>query len=175
MDMVLQERRLTSFDGMDLLYKELLDLRVVAEAGFYFTGNGDSVRCYHCGEGFTNWTRRDDAWVEHARHAPHCMHVILTKGEEFVERVIGDIRGEMKRNIPVNNADNRKRQLESMTEDENAGHVNKKLKVFGISEKEGEERYRPEDIDHFPTNVTCARRNQRCKPCRTTIQEQWNI
>jgi hypothetical protein len=46
------------------------------------------VLCYYCGAGFKNWNSLDDPWKEHARHAPHCMHVILTKGEEYVEKVL---------------------------------------------------------------------------------------
>ena len=51
------------------------------------TGVGDSVRCYYCGGGLRNWEAGDDPWEEHAKWYPKCAHVILVKGQEYVDRV----------------------------------------------------------------------------------------
>ena len=60
----------------------------MAEAGFYFLGSRDHVRCFYCGGGLCNWEARDDPWVEHARWFPSCTFVILNKGEVFIRNVI---------------------------------------------------------------------------------------
>ncbi|KAE8573733.1 Putative inhibitor of apoptosis 2 [Halyomorpha halys] len=57
----------------------------LAEAGFYFTGRGDQVRCFHCDGGLRLWEREDDPWLEHARWFPHCGFLLLIKGQEFVD------------------------------------------------------------------------------------------
>lgn len=63
----------------------------LAEAGFYFTGRGDQVRCFHCDGGLRLWEREDDPWLEHARWFPHCGFLLLIKGQEFVDeaRAVG--------------------------------------------------------------------------------------
>lgn len=57
----------------------------LAEAGFYFTGRGDQVRCFHCDGGLRLWEREDDPWLEHARWFPTCGFILLIKGQEFVD------------------------------------------------------------------------------------------
>ncbi|ERL95189.1 hypothetical protein D910_12457 [Dendroctonus ponderosae] len=57
---------------------------VLAQAGFYYEGLGDQVRCFHCDGGLRNWDPDDDPWTEHARWFPRCSFVNLVKGQEFV-------------------------------------------------------------------------------------------
>lgn len=59
--------------------------RSLADAGFFYTGYSDRVRCFHCGGGLWNWQDDDDPWVEHARWFPNCAYVMLVKGEAFIE------------------------------------------------------------------------------------------
>ncbi|KAK3603364.1 hypothetical protein CHS0354_025970 [Potamilus streckersoni] len=59
----------------------------VAEAGFYYTGFQDIVRCFACDGGLKNWDPDDDPWVEHARWFPQCAYVLHIKGEEFINLV----------------------------------------------------------------------------------------
>lgn len=59
----------------------------LAEAGFFYSGKEDVVFCYHCGQGLKSWDPDDNVWVEHARWAPHCVHVLNCKGREFVMSV----------------------------------------------------------------------------------------
>jgi E3 ubiquitin-protein ligase XIAP len=54
-------------------------------AGFYYTGKGDQTVCFHCGVGIKQWGETDDPWVEHATRSPTCIHVLLTKGQAFIE------------------------------------------------------------------------------------------
>ncbi|XP_060606912.1 baculoviral IAP repeat-containing protein 7-B-like [Ruditapes philippinarum] len=154
LNMMDPHKRMASFANMNILYKTLLSLDDVVQAGFFFTGAGDSVRCYYCGAGFKNWKRSDDPWVVHARHAPHCMHVILTKGEEFVEKKLADRNGNREVNptfLPAENAGNRKRPREPEQERE---EMTKVLRVGGINDREGTDRSRSENTIAFPSPVS---------------------
>lgn len=57
------------------------------QAGFYYTGQGDLVRCFSCGQGLKNWDPDDDPWIEHARFFPDCNHILINNGREFVQMV----------------------------------------------------------------------------------------
>jgi len=52
------------------------------------TGNGESVMCYSCGIVSSNWTRRCDVFIRHARSYPTCAHVISTRGQQFVDDIL---------------------------------------------------------------------------------------
>ena len=53
-----------------------------------FTGVGDAVRCYHCGGGLRNWEQGDNPWREHAKWYSECPHVVLVKGQSFIDKVL---------------------------------------------------------------------------------------
>ncbi|KAL3883186.1 hypothetical protein ACJMK2_029477 [Sinanodonta woodiana] len=76
---------------LDTFIKWPLDIRQtphkVAEAGFYYTGFQDVVRCFACDGGLKNWDDDDDPWIEHARWFPQCAYVRHIKGEEFINLV----------------------------------------------------------------------------------------
>lgn len=57
---------------------------ILAEAGFYYAGSADLVRCFHCDGGLRNWDPQDDPWTEHARWFPSCAFVRVVKGQDFV-------------------------------------------------------------------------------------------
>lgn len=57
----------------------------LAEAGFYYTGLSDHVRCFHCGGGLRNWAKDDDPWVQHAIWFPRCRFLINVKGQPFID------------------------------------------------------------------------------------------
>lgn len=57
----------------------------LVDAGFYYTGTTDSVKCFQCGGGLKNWEATDVPWEEHARWFPDCQYVALNKGREYVE------------------------------------------------------------------------------------------
>ncbi|XP_071444007.1 death-associated inhibitor of apoptosis 1-like isoform X2 [Hetaerina americana] len=59
----------------------------LAEAGFYYTGNGDQTICFHCGGGLKDWAEDDDPWIEHAKWFSRCSFVNLVKGSDFVSQV----------------------------------------------------------------------------------------
>ena len=53
-----------------------------------FTGVGDAVRCYHCGGRLRNWEQGDNPWREHAKWYSECPHVVLVKGQSFIDKVL---------------------------------------------------------------------------------------
>lgn len=61
--------------------------RELAEAGFFYTGFGDCVRCFFCGTGLRHWDADDSPWTEHARWSKDCAFVKQKKGEEFINLV----------------------------------------------------------------------------------------
>lgn len=60
--------------------------RELAEAGFYYIGLSDQVKCFYCDGGLRNWQEEDLPWTEHARWFSGCVFVRLVKGDEFVTR-----------------------------------------------------------------------------------------
>lgn len=51
-----------------------------------FNGISDSVKCYHCGAGLNLWEYGDNAWSEHKRVSPYCLH-LLQNDRELCERM----------------------------------------------------------------------------------------
>nr|XP_054497160.1 E3 ubiquitin-protein ligase XIAP isoform X4 [Agelaius phoeniceus] len=64
-----------------------VDKEQLAEAGFYSTGNGDHVVCFHCGGGLQEWKENEDPWDQHAKWFPGCRFVRNEKGIEFINNV----------------------------------------------------------------------------------------
>ncbi len=58
-----------------------------AEAGFFWQGVSDHVRCFHCGNGLRNWENGAIPWNEHAIWYPECNYVIMKKGQDFIDSV----------------------------------------------------------------------------------------
>lgn len=56
----------------------------LAQAGFYYEGVGDQVRCFHCDGGLRHWDPEDDPWTEHARWFPLCSFLRIVKGQDFI-------------------------------------------------------------------------------------------
>jgi len=52
-----------------------VDRGQLAEAGFYYTGEADEVRCYCCRESFAGWKDGDVPLDVHRRRSPTC-HVV---------------------------------------------------------------------------------------------------
>lgn len=57
----------------------------LAEAGFFYTGQDDYVKCFFCGGGLVKWKEEDIPWIEHGFYFNQCQFVIIEKGLEFIE------------------------------------------------------------------------------------------
>lgn len=60
----------------------------MANAGFFYFGVGDMVRCFQCGCGCRGWNEKDVPLYMHVRTERHCPFVVRNLGEELV----GEIR-----------------------------------------------------------------------------------
>jgi len=47
----------------------------MAQAGFFYVGLSDHVRCFYCGGGLRNWEPHDDPWKEHEFWFSKCPYV----------------------------------------------------------------------------------------------------
>lgn len=61
----------------------------LAEAGFFYTGNGDQTLCFHCGGGLRDWEPDDDPWEQHAKWFDYCSYLLITKGKDYVNKFVG--------------------------------------------------------------------------------------
>ncbi|XP_017101434.2 death-associated inhibitor of apoptosis 1 [Drosophila bipectinata] len=57
----------------------------LAEAGFFYTGVGDRVRCFSCGGGLKDWDDNDEPWEQHALWLSQCRFVKLMKGQLYID------------------------------------------------------------------------------------------
>ncbi|XP_021365270.1 uncharacterized protein LOC110458047 isoform X2 [Mizuhopecten yessoensis] len=63
------------------------DLDYLVNAGFFYTGAEDIVRCFYCDIGLAEWNPDDDPWVEHARHSPECPYLRDQKGQDYINNI----------------------------------------------------------------------------------------
>ena len=66
------------------------------EAGFFYTGEKTTVRCFYCNGALRNWQLTDDPKVEHARWFPQCSYIRQYIGEnlyEAIQRKNRELRG----------------------------------------------------------------------------------
>jgi len=59
----------------------------MVEAGLYYLGERDKVKCWYCNGGLQNWAINDDPWFEHTKWFQTCEHVLRHKGPEYVSEV----------------------------------------------------------------------------------------
>ncbi|XP_069499467.1 baculoviral IAP repeat-containing protein 7-B-like [Ambystoma mexicanum] len=84
-DMVLEWTRLSSFRYWPL-YAEVQPQQL-ARAGFFYTGQGDHVKCFYCDVGLRNWEEDDDPWTEHAKWFPRCEFLQQSLGQDYIHRI----------------------------------------------------------------------------------------
>ncbi|XP_063286492.1 baculoviral IAP repeat-containing protein 2 isoform X1 [Pelobates fuscus] len=59
----------------------------LSEAGFYYVGRNDDVKCFCCDGGLRCWESGDDPWVEHAKWFPRCEFLLHIKGQTFINEI----------------------------------------------------------------------------------------
>lgn len=76
----LEIRRLRSFDtwprGLAQKPQEM------AAAGFFYTGEGDRVRCYYCDGGVKDWEAEDVPLKVHKQYFNRCPYIMLLEDED---------------------------------------------------------------------------------------------
>ncbi|XP_050096407.1 death-associated inhibitor of apoptosis 1-like [Anopheles aquasalis] len=76
----------------------------LSDAGFFYTGRGDQVRCYYCGGGLMHWELDDDPWEQHAMWYSNCKYLQQMKDRSFIERCLAKKEGRSKTNEEVPSA-----------------------------------------------------------------------
>ncbi|XP_019365661.1 PREDICTED: baculoviral IAP repeat-containing protein 7 isoform X1 [Gavialis gangeticus] len=84
-EMRMEEMRLATFHNWPP-YNEMYPEQL-AHAGFFYTGHGDTVKCFYCDGTMRDWMLGDDPWREHAKWFPRCEFLLQSKGRAFVTRV----------------------------------------------------------------------------------------
>uniref|UniRef100_A0A0P4WDH8 RING-type domain-containing protein n=1 Tax=Scylla olivacea TaxID=85551 RepID=A0A0P4WDH8_SCYOL len=114
-DFLSQHDREKSFSQWPEMVKQ--KPKELAEAGFFYCGLSDHVRCFHCGNGLRNWEKDDDPWEEHARWYPECNYVLVKKGQDFIDKVRRE-KPPYLRSQPVNKASSSAGVRTNITEQE---------------------------------------------------------
>ncbi|KAH8371726.1 hypothetical protein KR093_008727, partial [Drosophila rubida] len=81
----IETARLRSFEDWPRNMKQ--KPQQLAEAGFFYTGVGDRVRCFSCGGGLKDWDDNDEPWEQHALWLRDCRFVKLIKGQLYIDLV----------------------------------------------------------------------------------------
>ncbi|XP_062128953.1 death-associated inhibitor of apoptosis 1 [Drosophila sulfurigaster albostrigata] len=81
----IETARLRSFEDWPRNMKQ--KPQQLAEAGFFYTGVGDRVRCFSCGGGLKDWDDNDEPWEQHALWLKDCRFVKLIKGQLYIDMV----------------------------------------------------------------------------------------
>ncbi|KAL3882683.1 hypothetical protein ACJMK2_029000 [Sinanodonta woodiana] len=76
--------RVESFTGWPICAQQ--EPKILAEAGLFYTGTRDCVRCFHCGGGLQSWQQNDVPMKEHAKWYPDCSFVLGCTGKELTEK-----------------------------------------------------------------------------------------
>ena len=65
----------------------------IVDAGMYYLGERDRVKCWYCNGGLQNWERDDNPWEEHAKWFPLCEYVLQQKGPIYVHEIVARFPG----------------------------------------------------------------------------------
>jgi len=60
----------------------------LAESGFKYISVDDAVECHWCSIILHAFEFGDDIFLEHTRFSPKCIFVLLTKGNQYVQKVL---------------------------------------------------------------------------------------
>ena len=60
----------------------------IVDAGMYYLGERDRVKCWYCNGGLQNWERDDDPMEEHAKWFPLCEFILQQKGPDYVHQIV---------------------------------------------------------------------------------------
>ncbi|XP_078492406.1 LOW QUALITY PROTEIN: inhibitor of apoptosis protein [Ciona intestinalis] len=87
MDMKFYEDRISTFDSR-WTRTGPPTMSDIAQAGFYYLGDDDAVRCWYCDVTIRDLSRQWMPWEEHAKQFPSCHYLLRNRGPDFVENVL---------------------------------------------------------------------------------------
>lgn len=82
----IEAKRLESYEDWPKFMKQ--KPKELSDAGFFYTGKSDRVRCFSCGGGLKDWEAEDEPWEQHAMYYCHCEYLKLMKGEEYIAQCL---------------------------------------------------------------------------------------
>lgn len=82
----IEANRLVSFEDWPMQIKQ--KAKELADAGFFYTGSCDRVRCFCCGGLLWQWEETDIVWEQHAFYYDKCEYMLLIKGDQYHDSVI---------------------------------------------------------------------------------------
>lgn len=78
----IEAKRLESYEDWPKFMKQ--KPKELSDAGFFYTGKSDRVKCFSCGGGLKDWEAEDEPWEQHAMWYSNCEYLKLMKGEEYI-------------------------------------------------------------------------------------------
>lgn len=92
-DFVLETDRLRSYADWPKTMKQ--KPKELSDAGYFYIGKGDKVKCFSCGGGLRDWEEGDDPWEQHARWYSDCDYLKLIKGSVYIKEVLEKAKREV--------------------------------------------------------------------------------
>jgi hypothetical protein len=84
-DMEALENRKQSFIGLSWDQNIPVKVKVSTEAGFYYRGFNDMVKCFHFSIPVCEWAEGNGPLIGHAKYSPKCIVLKLNHSEEFIK------------------------------------------------------------------------------------------
>lgn len=82
----IEAKRLESYEDWPKFMRQ--KPKELSDAGFFYTGKSDRVKCFSCGGGLKDWEAGDEPWEQHAMWYSHCEYLKLMKGEEYIAQCL---------------------------------------------------------------------------------------
>lgn len=82
----IEAKRLESYEDWPKFMKQ--KPKELSDAGFFYTGKSDRVKCFSCGGGLKDWEAEDEPWEQHAMWYNNCEYLKLMKGEEYIAQCL---------------------------------------------------------------------------------------
>jgi len=150
----------------------------LAQAGFFYTGLSDQVKCFYCDGGLESWEKQDDPWSEHQKWFSDCTFVkMMRSSEDKSTRTIQQDGGKQPTitNIKHKPKQNKKVKPVEQTTAMNMEELQKEIEILKEArnckicmEKEASIVFLP--CGHLVSCTHCAPSLQNCAVCRGRIQ-----
>lgn len=82
----IEAKRLESYEDWPKFMKQ--KPKELSDAGFFYTGKSDRVKCFSCGGGLKDWEAEDEPWEQHAMWYSNCEYLKLMKGEAYITQCL---------------------------------------------------------------------------------------
>merc|ERR1719430_2197396 len=148
----------------------------LAQAGFFYTGLSDQVKCFYCDGGLESWEKQDSPWSEHQKWFSDCAFVkMMRHSEDKSKTTIQQDGGKQptitstKHKTNTNKKEKPVEETTAMNMEELQKEILKEARNCKICmEKEASIVFMP--CGHLVSCTHCAPSLQNCAVCRGRIQ-----